>query len=171
MIPGVEQINGIWGGKINLNSWNDFFGAKLIIELNIGGDRTVNNLELRHKEAYEYILQNQRELLEKILLSLSTEYSNMQDEYGYDDEEQDEYMPSVNNIRDFSKLLLPKRIYILDIEKENFQYIGFSFSCSWDDEHGYGVMMHKNRVVKMGGADTAFLSWIAEEDKQIYIST
>ena len=26
-------------------------------------------------------------------------------------------------------------------------------------------MMHKERIVKMGGSDSAFLSWIAEEDK------
>jgi hypothetical protein len=27
-----------------------------------------------------------------------------------------------------------------------------------------GVLMHGTRVVKIGGADTAFLLWIAEED-------
>lgn len=164
IIPEIEQINGTWRGKISLNSWNNFFGDNLVIELNIGGDKTVNNLEIKHKEAYEYILHHQSELLEKILLSLLSEYSNMQDEYGYDDDEIEKYMPSVNCIHDFSKLMLPKRIYILDIEKDNLSYIGFSFSCSWDDEHGYGVMMHKNRVVKMGGEEIAFLSWVAEED-------
>lgn len=164
MIPGMEQTNGIWRSKIILSSWNDFFGKNLIIELNIGGDKTVNSLETIHKETYEYILHHQSELLENILLSLLSEYSNMQDKYGYDDDEIDKYMPSVNSINDFSKLMLPKRIYILDIEKDNLSYIGFSFSCSWDDEHGYGVMMHKNRVVKMGGEEIAFLSWVAEED-------
>lgn len=164
IIPEIEQINGTWRGEISLNSWNNFFGDNLVIELNIGGDKTVNNLEIKHKEAYEYILHHQSELLEKILLSLLSEYSNMQDEYGYDDDEIEKYMPSVNCIHDFSKLMLPKRIYILDIEKDNLSYIGFSFSCSWDDEHGYGVMMHKNRVVKMGGEEIAFLSWVAEED-------
>lgn len=164
MIPGIEQINGIWRGKIILSSWNDFFGKNLIIELNIGGDKTVKNLEKKHKEAYEYILHHQSELLETILFSLLSEYSNMQDEYGYDDDEIDNYMPNVSGIHDFSKLMCPKRIYILDIEKDNLSYIGFSFSCSWDDEHGYGVMMHKNRLVKMGSEETAFLSWVAEED-------
>ncbi|MBQ3784425.1 MAG: hypothetical protein II838_13470 [Lachnospiraceae bacterium] len=132
IIPEIEQINGTWRGKISLNSWNNFFGDNLVIELNIGGDKTVNNLEIKHKEAYEYILHHQSELLEKILLSLLSEYSNMQDEYGYDDDEIEKYMPSVNCIHDFSKLMLPKRIYILDIEKDNLSYIGFSFSCSWD---------------------------------------
>lgn len=143
---------------------NDFFGKDLIIELNIGGDKIVNSLKTIYKEAYKYILNHQSEMLENILLSLLSEYSNMQDEYGYDDDETDEYMPSVNSINDFSKLMLPKRIYVLDTGKDNLAYIGFSFSCSWDDEHGYGVMMHKNRVVKMGGEEIAFLSWVAKED-------
>ena len=164
MIPGMEQTNGFRRSKIILSSWNDFFGKDLIIELNIGGDKIVNSLKTIHNEAYEYILNHQSEILENILLSLLSEYSNMQDEYGYDDDEIDKYMPSVNSINDFSKLMLPKRIYILDIEKDNLSYIGFCFSCSWDDEHGYGVMMHKNRVVKMGGEEIAFLSWVAEED-------
>lgn len=43
-------------------------------------------------------------------------------------------------------------------------YVGFSFWCTWDDEHGLGVMTHKNRVVKIGGVDTALLNWIAESD-------
>lgn len=164
MIPGIEKINGIWRGKINLDSWNDFFGDNLTIELNIGGDKKVDKLEMRHKEAYEYILYHQSELLGNIMSSLLSEYSKMQDEYGYDDDEIDEYMPNVNSIHEFCKLMRPKRIYILDVEKDTLSYIGFSFSCSWDDEHGYGVMMHKNRVIKMGGEEIAFLSWVAEED-------
>ena len=44
------------------------------------------------------------------------------------------------------------------------RYLGFHFICSWDEDHDYGVMMHKERVVKMGGGDVAFLSWIAEEE-------
>ena len=38
MIPRMEQTNGVWRGRINLNAWNDFFGKNLIIELNIGGE-------------------------------------------------------------------------------------------------------------------------------------
>ncbi|EFB3719259.1 hypothetical protein FP343_20210 [Escherichia coli] len=31
-------------------------------------------------------------------------------------------------------------------------------------EHDFGVMMLYDCVVKLGGADTSFLTWIAEED-------
>lgn len=40
-------------------------------------------------------------------------------------------------------------------------YIGLDFSCAWEDEHGYGLMMAGTEVVETGGADVGALSWIA----------
>ena len=34
--------------------------------------------------------------------------------------------------------------------------IGFQFSCSWDMEHGLGVMTRKGKVINIGEADVAF---------------
>lgn len=34
--------------------------------------------------------------------------------------------------------------------------MGFELDCNWDEEHGLGVLMHKNRVVKVGQADVSF---------------
>ncbi len=36
--------------------------------------------------------------------------------------------------------------------------------CTWDEEHGVGVLTHKGRVVKLGQADTAFDSHAAKKD-------
>jgi hypothetical protein len=36
------------------------------------------------------------------------------------------------------------------------------FGCTWDKEHGLGVMTHQTLVIEIGGADTAFLEWIAK---------
>lgn len=40
-------------------------------------------------------------------------------------------------------------------------YIGLDFSCAWEDEHGYGLMMAGAEVVETGGADVGALGWIA----------
>ena len=165
LIPEVKQVNGIWRGKVILDSWNTFFKKEMNVELNVGGDRLIKCLDLRHKFAYEYLIVNQAKLLEIILNALLDEYPTMQEEYGYEDEELDEYMPDIDNIQEFRVLMEPKRVYILDIEKDEMVYLGFHFRCTWDEEHDYGIMMHKERVVKMGGGDVAFLSWVAEEDK------
>lgn len=137
-IPNVFFKNGIWTGEI----------------------------EHRHIAAFEYLMSNQKVVLEQILSELLIRYPAMQEEYGYEDDELDEYMPNVSSILEFKELLIPKRIFILDIENDGISYVGFQFACSWDEEHGFGVMLHRNRVVAMGDADCAFLSWIAEKDKK-----
>jgi hypothetical protein len=40
-------------------------------------------------------------------------------------------------------------------------YIGLDFSCAWEEEHGYGLMMAGTEVVETGGADVSALGWIA----------
>lgn len=44
----------------------------------------------------------------------------------------------------------------LAISKDGFAYVGFELGCSWDEEHGLGVLTHKDHVVKIGEAETAF---------------
>ncbi len=55
-------------------------------------------------------------------------------------------------------------VHFHDVPGGAAPYIGYSFDDPEDDEHGFGVMMHGTRVVKVGQADTAILEWIAERD-------
>ena len=166
LVPNVKQVDGIWRGNVTLDSWNNFFNKTIDIDLNIGGDKLIESLNSKHKLAYEYLATNQEKLLQIILNALLVEYPIMQEEYGYEDEELDEYMPNVGNIQEFKEIMEPKRVYILDVENDGMAYMGFHFSCSWDEDHDYGVMIHKKRIINMGGGDVAFLSWIAEEDRK-----
>lgn len=45
-------------------------------------------------------------------------------------------------------------------------YFGITFRCTWDEEHGAGVLMHGTRVVEIGGVDTAILLWMAKENAE-----
>lgn len=55
-------------------------------------------------------------------------------------------------------------VYVHQASRDRAPYVGVEFSCPWDEEHGLGVLLHGTRVVDIGGADTAFLLWIAERD-------
>jgi len=55
-------------------------------------------------------------------------------------------------------------IHVLGVAKGGVAYVGLELGCDWDEEHGAGLMLHKARIVKVGGADTSFLEWIAERD-------
>lgn len=164
-IPNIEQINGEWTGKIELESWNQFFEKKLELDLNVGGDMEIIDINVSHEKAYEYLMKHQEEILGEILAELYKIYPQWQEEYGYDDEELEEYMPDLEDIDSLKKLMTPERVYVMNVEKDDIAYVGFHFTCLWDDEHDFGVMTHKQNIIKMGGADMAFLSWIAKEDK------
>lgn len=73
-------------------------------------------------------------------------------------------MPDVENITQFKSLIGLSAVHLLHISKEGTAYVGYEFGCTWDDEHGLGVMTHKDRIIEIGGADTSFLTWIAEDD-------
>lgn len=57
-------------------------------------------------------------------------------------------------------------IHIHDVSGGELAYVGYGFSSSLDREHGVGVMALGERVVEVGGADTAILAWIAERDSR-----
>lgn len=59
----VELKNGIWTGKIKLNSWNHFFDISENIDLNIGGDLNTICIKPMHKTAYKFLLDNQEKFL------------------------------------------------------------------------------------------------------------
>lgn len=164
IIPTVENKNGFLEGIIELNYWNAFFEKEAVIGLNIGGDSPVDEINQANVIGYEYIVNNQKLILNAVLKNLLSIYSEMQEEYGYDEEEKNHVMPDISSITDLKKLLIPKRIYILNTQKSEMPYIGYHFLCTWDEENDFGVMMFEDRVVETGGADTAFLSWIAEKD-------
>ncbi|MCM2505711.1 hypothetical protein NDN16_18785 [Aureimonas altamirensis] len=42
-------------------------------------------------------------------------------------------------------------------------YFGVELACSWDAEHGYGIMFYGTDVVEWGGGDVPNLPWIAAQ--------
>ena len=163
-IPGISNNNGFWEGKIILDVWRAFFELDRDIDLNIGGDIIVNKIETHHTAGYRYLIANQESILDAVLSELMKVYPQMQLEYGYESVEKANYMPDVLHKDDLKTIIKPQKVYILDIVKNGTPYIGFQFFCTWDDEHGFGAMMHECSIIKTGGADSSFMSWIAEED-------
>ena len=166
MIPNILRKDIFWEGSILLEEWNKFYGENLKIMLNIGGDCIIDEVTEIHESGHNYLILKQIEILKTILNAVFENYSTWQEEYGYDDKEKAIFMPDILNATDLKLLLHPEKVFIMDIEIEKMPYIGAQFKCKWDEEHGIGIMLYKDRVVKVGGADTAFMTWVAEEDKE-----
>jgi hypothetical protein len=66
----------------------------------------------------------------------------------------DELMPQIAWVR---------AVHVLSVYHDQFPYMGYQFWCSWDREHAFGAMLLKDRVVEIGGAETAFHDPIARK--------
>lgn len=184
VIPNLEikafgsNLNCI-EGIITLNAWKGFqsrqgaysamdsrIKSDGTVKIRIGGDMVSENIEVTedHEKAYLYLTDQQDEIKTSILTALLNEYKNLQELYGYSEEDAAILMPDVNDPFEFNSLIGLSTIHLLNVSKDGTAYVGYEFGCNWDDEHGLGVMTHKERVIEIGGADTAFLSWIAERD-------
>lgn len=166
-------------GAVYLPTWNEFqsrkgvYGSKdsskksdCLFAYSIGGDSSLEYEEPKnyHQKAYEYLLENQDEIKNEILNALLEKYPTLQETYDYEPDEKKEIMPDIHTVNDFKKLIGLSQLHFMNVTKDAVGYIGFEFGCEWDDEHGLGVMTHKNRVIEIGGSDTSFLQWKAEED-------
>lgn len=165
-------------GKIILPAWKDFNKARKendisddqespdSITINIGSIITegIPGITEEHINAYNFLVENQEPVKTAILTSLLSQYSALQEQYDYDAEDSAAIMPDISAADDFKSLIRLSEIHILDTSKEGMSYVGYQFLSTWDEEHGLGFMLHKDRVVETGGADTSFLEWIAERD-------
>lgn len=75
-------------------------------------------------------------------------------------------MPTVESAEAFRDLIGLHTVHVHQISKDGLPYVGLEFGCTWDPEHGLGILMRGTRVVAVGGADTAFTLWIAREDAE-----
>jgi len=73
-------------------------------------------------------------------------------------------MPERPDAAMFARLHLLQRLFLNETVLDGLTYVGLSFHAKWEPEHGLGVLVHGRRVVEVGGADTSFLEWNAEND-------
>lgn len=113
-------------------------------------------------------VQDNHEMQKPLLLNAVLEaYPNLRRQFfeDYDIKENEEDLPTIASANGLTKVIALEEINVHQIAKDGVPYVGYQFSCGWDEEHGLGVLMHDKRVVKIGGADTAYLLWIAERDR------
>ena len=164
MLNILQNEYGLFETIISLKNWEKYWNKALEIRLNVGGDAIIDEIHDIHEKGYNYLVENQDQILKVIIDSIFNEYKNFIRLY---EDQENEDNCSIFEIREKSKLkflIQPKGIYIMDVSKNNMPYIGYEFSCSWDEEHDLGLMLYKTSVVDIGEGDVAFLSWVAEED-------
>lgn len=120
--------------------------------------------------AINYIIENPEKIKRALYKALESEYPKLKEMYGYDidDEDSREWFPDVEKLDDFSKVFGVGNVFVMIPQKEGFSYIGLECGCIWDDEHGLGFLLHKDRLVNIGQADSGFSTWEAYKDNGTY---
>ena len=173
-IPAINKGEFGFEGTIKIQSWAGFQTRTVdstelsdgTCRLSTGGDMVVDEprIEDYHLNAYNYLIENQEIIKESILDYLFNSYPELQEQYGYDDDKKSEFMPDVKSKEEFKQLIGISNVHLMNVEKDGLAYVGYEIGCKWDDEHGIGFMTHKSRIIDFGGADTSFLTWVAQKD-------
>lgn len=181
-IPNIEFKEDIIEGKVELKVWENFNSCRYRsgisykhdqkppdpwVRMTIGSYVHDKKPELIPEQiaAYEFLVKEQDALKKMVLNAILADYPAWQKDFNHDPEDKVIYMPDINDIEEFKPVLEIGTITILSEHLDGVSYIGFGFGCSWDGEHGVGVMTHKNRVIEVGGGDCSFLEWIAVRDR------
>ena len=117
--------------------------------------------ELAHAR---WFLDHDNKVLEAALEGLLTAYPGLIESFGYDDNERSRWMPDIGSIEELKPLVRPTDVTIHEVTRDGLPYIGILFDCTWDPEHGTGVLLHGFRVVAAGEADHARDGEMAAED-------
>ncbi len=156
-----------WQADVQLASWSDFTeeGTTALIFAPEGRD----DAPMREEElALAAWVKDNHEVQKPTLLSaVFKAYPDFRRQFfqDYNIEENEDELPTLTSADDLARVIQLEGICVHHVSKDKLPYVGFQFACDWDEEHGLGVLMHNKRVVEIGGADTAFLLWIAERDR------
>lgn len=112
-----------------------------------------------------WVVDNQAAVHDAMLHRLLEHYPGLRDEfldYFIDEDMAKQCLPEVKTPAELKALLGIVSINVHQIQDAE-PYIGVELGCTWDDEHGVGVLLHGARPLEVGGADTAILLWMAEK--------
>jgi hypothetical protein len=158
---GYLDRSGSYGGQGNSPASDGTVNIVFAPEGRDDSPLTADELEL-----VRWLIENEAGVSEAVKTAVFREYPRLVAEYGYTADEGAVLMPAIAGPNDLGALIGLYAVNVHQIRNGKVPYLGFELGCTWDDEHGLGVLTHGTRVIEVGGADTAFLLWMAERDAQ-----
>lgn len=156
-----------WQSDVQLRAWSDFTQGNTTVLTFAPEGRDEAPMSADEVALAIWVHDNheiQKPLLLNAVFDIYPEFRRQFLE-DYDLKENEEDLPTITSADDLASVIALEEINVHQISKDGVPYVGYQFSCSWDDEHGLGVLMHHKRVIEIGGTDTAFLLWIAKRDR------
>ncbi len=179
--PPLKWDGYFWTGRVVLSSWRGYqsrLGAYAArssakesdgtVRLSVsppGGARQPHSAE--QANAWRYLLEHEEAVRDALVAAIFEEYPAIRERL-LDEAE----LPALERPDQLRSHVGLSTVHVLPVARDGAAYVGFEFGCSWDDEHGLGIMTHQGRLVelphlglgKVSGADLASEEWVAEED-------
>lgn len=114
--------------------------------------------------AYQYLVDHQDEVTENVMAALVNDYARTRKMWIKHDPDIESELPEIKTTMQMRKHVGIGILHMFDIAKAGVAYYGLELGCTWDEEHGAGVIMHKDRVIEAGQADTSFSTHHAIRD-------
>lgn len=147
--PALVWDNG-WEGEA-------FLPAYGTTPVSIAAEDSTRTPTTAQARAFTRLVEENEALDDAVMRAVLDEYPGFRELYHeFDPENADRFAPRVASVDDLERLIDLGTVHVLEVETDGEAYVGFQFSCTWDREHGLGVMTHAGRVVDVGGADVAF---------------
>lgn len=108
-------------------------------------------------QALSFLLESCKHVTAALLVALRRHYDEWRPRYeDFLGEEIERLMPAIKTDTELLPLIELQSVYVHPAESEGVAYIGMGFRCTWDVEHGLGVILHRDTVVEIEGADISF---------------
>ncbi|WP_417198202.1 MULTISPECIES: leucine-rich repeat domain-containing protein [Flavobacteriaceae] len=148
------QLNGF--SEFGLNAKNENSSKEVEIVFLGTEDTDVSVPSESQISALNFIIDNSENVLTQLKGFIYSQREELEEVYGQFDREEYEGFPNLKSENDVCKYLDLSTIYIHEKELENISYIGLYGHSTWDTEHAFGTIFHKDRMVDFGDWDTAY---------------
>jgi hypothetical protein len=179
--PTLVWDGYFWSGRHTLRSWAGFqsrggsYAARssrrrstgevaISIKVVTEDDGTPRLPTAAQRQAFQYLLERESAITSAVLKRILRAYPGEREASIDADPELEDELPVIKNAKQLRDVIGLGTVHVLPVTRNDRAYIGFECGCEWDEEHGFGIMTHGTRVVAHGGADHAFLEWVAERD-------
>jgi len=171
MFPEFIWEEFFWVTSAKLDSWDGFqiregpYGAisgdgmsdGLVHIVLIDDERDEGSVTEQELIPIKWVIKNEKNIHDSFINKLLEDYSNIREEVlGWaSEDEANELLPPLDSIKEIKKLCGVVNINVYPHNKLSKPLIGVELGCTWEEEHGAGVVLHGDRVLKRGVADTA----------------
>lgn len=156
---GYQIRNGAYG-SVSANGRSD--GTVQILFAPEGRDEgPLTNEEIR---LVKWVIDNQASVHDAMLERLFEEYPAMREQSldWFEEDEAEKVLPEILFPNQLKGIVGISSINVHQIEENGRPFVGVELGCTWEVEHGVGILLHGDKPLEIGGADTAILLWVAK---------